>query len=202
MNHSLKAQGNVTLDEFFDKLQEMLRIAWGPTWGEFAEASSTIDPAEDISMPRILYELEERVPAKEYSGLKHRLYSEEPDPEDPAYRISIYRQWFHCTVDFYCIHANRRGARELAEQFEQFLSSWVGYFKDLGISEILFEAEHKPQLAEEHRQRMGVRTLRYRITCMRPLLVRSKALEEVLIKIHRPQPGEEIPVRLPDTTDL
>lgn len=147
---------------------------------------------ESQTLPVIAYDLVRRTVSEKRAGLKPRLFQEMPDPDDPSYRLSVYRQWFDCVVRFHCIHSSRRKARELAESFEQFLQAWTGYFKDLGVSEILFDAELPPSVKEQNRQRIVTRSLQYLVVYQRVNHVKNKALDKIFVKVVEPIESEHV----------
>src|SRR5205085_5791148 len=67
----------------------------------------------------------------------------------------------------------RREATQLAQRFEEFMDTYYGFFKQLGITEILFEEERKPQVSSEYRQDLPHRTVSYSVKIERISTIRS-----------------------------
>lgn len=187
----LRAKGSLDLDGFFDRIEQLLKHAWGEDWGTFSEAETNEEIPESVKLPLITYELIQRVPSLSRSGHKEIPLDSQPDPEDPRYRIDVWTRWFECEVEFKVFHKSRRAAREVAENFELLLDTWRGYFKDLGVTEFVFQSEVRPEVRQENRQTLAIRTLRYLVIYERKRYVRHKSLVEVLMKIGLPKESLE-----------
>ena len=177
----LLAEGNLDLDEFFHELELLLNHTWGDDWGTFAEYQGDVESAESVSLPRVAYDVVDRVPA-EYSPKKKRLYDQTRDVDNDR-ELFVYRQWFICHIHFHCMAPNRRMAREISQGFEQFMDAWTGYFKQMGISEIIFKREFRPDVDTENRQDKAVRTLQYEIRYENITTIPHEYLRRVLVDV-------------------
>lgn len=188
----LIAEGNLSLDEFFDELEKLLTHTWGEDWGVFAEYEGELESPESVSLPRVVYDIAERVPA-EKSPTKKRLYGQEQDNDNDR-NIFVYRQWFITSIHFYCMASNRRLAREISQGFEQFMDAWVGYFKSMGISEIVFKREFRPEIMTENRQDKAARILEYEIRYENITRIPYEYLRRVNVRINNPKPEKEFTI--------
>lgn len=183
--------GNSLLNDFFDEMKALLENIWGNEWGSFGEYEGELESPEAISFPRICYQVNRRIPSQR-SGPKPRYYGDEIDPNNPEFSVSVHRQWYDCEILFYVMDKNMGATRELTDAFDVFMTTWIGYFKELGISEIIFLEESLPKVEREHRQFVASRALVYKVSYERITRVHQKMLTEVLMKINNPKPEDEI----------
>lgn len=172
-----------TIDGFVDTLGRLFSAAWGPDWGVFTEEHTAFTDPQNIPLPQIVFHLLERAPMKELTPLKKRYFTIEPDPEYPGYNVEIYKAWYECRVGFQCFARTNREARHLALQLEDFLTTYAGYFKEQGISEINFLGEEAPQYLNETAGVVPYRTLYYKLRIEHTIVVRTKVLEDVVIRV-------------------
>ena len=172
-----------TVDGFVDTLQRLLNAAWGPGWGVFTEEYTAFSDPQNVPLPQVVFHLLERAPTKELTPLKKRYFTVEPDPEYPGYNVEIYKTWYDCRVSFQCFARTNREARHLALQLEDFLTTYAGYFKEQGISEINFLGEEAPGRLDEAAGVVARRTLYYKLRIEHTITVRTKALEDVVVRV-------------------
>lgn len=172
-------RGSLDLDGFTDKIREMTAAAWGEDWGEFIQDEPTGNDPEEVILPKITFDTYERLPSKTHKSLAPIKFDTFRDPERPETLIEVYRQWFDVEVEFKVYHLTNRDARVLMEDFEGFLFTYREFFKDCGISELLFLAETKPQVVTRWGKKLSERNLRYLVRIERVQEVRSNILSDI-----------------------
>jgi hypothetical protein len=174
------ADGTVqSVDEFTDLVKFILDAAWGPDWGEFTIEYPTGTDPDNIPLPIITYELVRRRPSESIPALKPKPMQIIPDPDVPGHTITIYRQWFDCYIDFSFWHKTHREAEDLKNRFEDMMLAYAGYFKQKGVSEILFHEEGPEDISVKWRQDIPHRVLRYFIRLERVTTVRSVVINNI-----------------------
>lgn len=171
------------LDDFVDTIRRLLDLAWGAKWGEFTEEYTAYGDSENEPLPRIVFRLYSRKPHDKLSPLKEKNFGVIPDPEYPNQYIEIWRKWYDCVIKFYCFDKTNRGARALADKLERFISTYTGFFKERGLSELIFLGEDAPELLDTRHGNKNVRILVYTTRVEEVRIVRSKALEDITIQL-------------------
>lgn len=175
---SQMAEGNIGIDEFTDKVLELTSLAWGEEWGTFTLEEPVGNDQENLKAPIITYDTHERVRSESHKSLDPILFDNVRDPHDPGASIKRYRMWFDVEMEFKIYHETNRDARILMEEFETLLFTYKGYFKNMGISDIIFLAETKPMVTTLWQQELPTRTLRYLVRIERITTIRSSALQK------------------------
>lgn len=184
VDERLTAHGAADLEKFTDMICKLLNIAWGNDWGIFSEENPTGNNPEETPLPHITYNLISRR-STEKRGLKGQTFAPIPDPEHEGETITPVRQWFDCIVEF-CIYARTNAeATRLAQRFEEFMYTYRGFFKDEGITEIIFEEERAPEVNSLYRQDIPHRTIRYLVRIERIIEIRSYELRQVGLSLNR-----------------
>lgn len=168
------ASGSMDYDTFTDEMSKLLRKAWGDDWGTFTEDEPTGTGGDDVILPVITYDIVERTRTK--NGLKSLdpvEFDTIPDPENPKHSVKLYRQWFDVMMEFRVFHNTNREARILMEEFETFVFTYKKYFKNLGISDIIFEKEKPPKVESRWSKDLPTRTLQYFVRIERITTIRS-----------------------------
>jgi hypothetical protein len=190
MASTQQASGTVDgLDQFTTIIKTIIDKAWGATWGTFTNEWPVGNDPTTLPLPQITYELFHRVPSKSMKSIKPRLMETIPDPDVPNGTIDVYRQWFDCLVDFGIWHKTNMEAEALKQKFEDFMLAYSGYFKQQGVSELLFVAEMQPSVSTKWRQDIPHRALRYLVRIERVTPVRSTTISELFtnVVVHNPQ---------------
>lgn len=172
------ARGSVDFDQFTDKMKELLKKAWGENWGTFSHDEPTGNDPSEIILPMITYDTYERVRSESHKSLEPIKFDRVKD-ESTKDIVDLYRMWFDVETDFKIYHDTNREARILMNDFEEFLWLYKSYFKEIGISDIIFLAEPKPQVVTKFQQEIPERTLRYLIRVERISTKRVGSLDHI-----------------------
>ncbi len=185
------AHANTDINGLTDRLKPILEAAWGKDWGKFTAEMPKYNDHE-APMPQITYVQVSRKPSKSIKNIKPVLYNTYPDPDNPGYTISEYRQRYDCILDFVCWDKTSSGAMSRAEQLEEFIFTYTGIFKNLGIAEIVFIEMTKPEVNTRYRQDIPYVAIRYGIQLERIHERRSYAIRilEQQIEVLNPSTGE------------
>lgn len=176
-----KARGSMDLDKFTDVMKDLLSRAWGENWGTFTldEPTGTDSEKKALPLPVITFDSEERTRSASHRSLDPIHYETFRDPTDPRSVVKLYRMWFDVKVVFNIIHDTNREARILMEEFEDFLFTFKGFFKEYGISDMIFEKETKPQVVTKWQNKLSQRTICYLVRIERITTIRSNTLNGI-----------------------
>lgn len=177
------ADDTADIEKLTDMVETLLKAVWGSDWGIFSEDSPTGFSGDDsdstkIKLPHITHDLVSRVPMEDRT-VKWTAFDSFPDPENPGHNITMYKQWFECELQFDLYHKTKKEARRLAQRFEEFMNTYIGYFKKQGVQEIIFLSEESPKTESFARQEMAKRTLTYYVRIERISAVRSAHLKQI-----------------------
>lgn len=178
-----KARGSMDLDSFTDMMNSLLARAWGENWGSFMIEEPTDDEESPAVFPMITFDTHERVRSKSHPSLDPILYEKIKDPREHQTQMKLYRMWFDVLVDFNIVHESNRNARILMEDFEDFLFTYKGVFKEYGISDMIFEKELKPTVVTRQQTTLSQRTLRYLVRIERITTIRSNTMNGIDIPL-------------------
>lgn len=166
-------------DAFTDRMNELLKRAWGDDWGDFIQSEPTGNNPDKLVLPVIVYDTLRRVPSVSHKSPEPILYDKIRDEDHPTTFLELYRQWFDMEVNFFVYHQTNRDARILMEAFEDFLFEYKDYFKDLGISDIVFQSEEPPQVVTMWGKELPQRNLRYLVRIERIRTKRSNTTQVI-----------------------
>lgn len=186
------ARGNIDFEAFTDKMKELLSIAWGEGEITFEHDEPQGNDPEGIVLPIITYDTFERVRSKTHPSLEPIKFSTVQDPDRPDRQIELYRMWFDVETEFKIYHKTNKDARIVLSEFEDFLWRYKSYFKEIGISDIVFLAETKPTVVERYGQRLPERTLRYLIRTERITTKPVQSAKTIRGTIQEPTGGMDL----------
>lgn len=178
----LHAEGNIG---DFDDAMALVADLWKKVHQdcEFLEKEPIGDDAEQIPLPRVVYDLLWRRHSQRLSaGQKPRILNVYTDPEHPGHNLVEATEYFDCLVEFQVFGRTKNEAREWTKKLEVFLLGYTGYFKSKGIHEILFQEELRPEVEDKYRQDMPFRRLRYLFRIQRTQVARFVRLNEIDIE--------------------
>jgi hypothetical protein len=127
----------------------------------------TLDPDEGhitsptdkmMGHPYIVYSIVSREPKLEK---KDRILDYIVD-EDGRHG-ELWARDFICVLQFNVVASNCQDADDIMEAFEELISKYTGYFKENGVSEVLFKKQLTDHNFDVYRQSRSIRSLQYRI---------------------------------------
>lgn len=172
---SYVSTGTMDLDDFSDKVSELLEMVRPDV--TFTMDEPTGNDPEGVTLPVITFDTYERVRSKSFKSLEPILFDHVKNPDFPGSTLKLYRMWFDTEVEFHIFHQTNREARTLLNEFEDFLFTYKGHFKELGISDMIFLAELPPTVITKWQMDVPRRTLRYLVRIERITTVRSNNLK-------------------------
>ena len=177
------AQSTADIEKLTDMIHTLLNAVWGSDWGVFSNEDPTDNDSMQAPMPHIVYNLVSRR-ITEDKQLKRKQAGTFPDEDHPGHNITKYSMMFDCELEFAIYAQSRIEATRTAQRFEEFMEDYKGYFKEQGISEILFLEESRPDVSTEYRQDIPHRIVTYLVRIERISIVRSVHLKEVIATIN------------------
>ncbi|WP_422661751.1 hypothetical protein ACK8P5_25695 (plasmid) [Paenibacillus sp. EC2-1] len=175
------SKGNLDLDGFTNAVSSLLKRAWGEDWGELVHDEPTGNDPDKVTLPKITYDSNSRVRSKTHKALDPIKFNQFREGNES---VELYRMWFDVLVDFKFYHATNREARLLLEEFEDFIFTYKDHFRDLGVSDIIWEEELPPQVVSRFGAKMlPERTLRYLVRIERITELRSKIISDVITDV-------------------
>lgn len=185
------ARGSMDIDQFTDAIGTLLRKAWGEQWGEFTFDEPIGNDSERIILPKITFDVFDRIRSKTHKSLDPLLFDQRRDPDNPDSFIKIYRMWFDVELEFKIYHTTNRECKVLMDDFEEFLFIYKQYLKEHGISDIIFLAETRPQVVTRWNKQLSERSLRYLVRTERITTVRSNTLKDITTVVEDALPQNE-----------
>lgn len=178
-----RAEGNTDIYGFAVKLGELLATAWQDENVTFTINGVKDENIEELDMPMIVFDVIERVPSRVKPGIKSRAMELQIDPEDDNYSIIVHRKWFDAMVEFLVLDTTNQDAIKLADRFELFIDTFTGFFKEAGVSELIFSKEVDSRLSKNYIEHVPSRCLRYQMVVERIVIERVRTTKEVRSKI-------------------
>lgn len=183
------AKDNADVEKFTDRLSALLDDTFEDDWGYLTmEEPTGIDP-ENTKLPCVTFDVVHREPSKKKKGIKSRLTEITIDPTDDNYSLIISRQWFDYIIEFMFFDKTNRGSRILMGRIETFLETYKGFFKEQGISEIVFQEEVDSRLSKKFKDHIPSTCLRYFLLMERISVQRVRTTKEIRSKIQATQSG-------------
>ncbi len=162
-----KADKGATLDDFLSMVKKIVEKTMKKDCVEFIPdegARALLDPSSEIDHPIIYYTLISRAPRSNELKPKVRqdIYERNPDGS-VARQGTIFAQIMDCEVQFNIVASDYSLANRVMSAFEGAMLSYTGYFKQNGVSELLFKRQYTDSNLDIYRQKMSVRSLVYHV---------------------------------------
>jgi hypothetical protein len=176
-----RSKKGATLRDFIDMVADLTDKILGKKY------DITFDPDEghtpnDVDKlkghPRIIYKLVSRKPKLERKERPLDMFS------DNGTAYQIWAQSFTCMIQFTVLAGTYDVADKAMTDFEDMLSKYAGYFKENGVSEILFEKQFTDENYDSYRQSISVRTLQYRVDIQRVKQLTDTTMQDLTPILH------------------
>lgn len=191
----MTAKGNVDdIDKLGEILRKLLNTSWGSNWGTLSPETSKGEDAERIIVPQINYAINLREVAKGTSP-KPTLtdtIDEVVNGKKTGDSFRIYRQTFDCIVEFNFWDATSKGCRALMNRFEENITTFSGYLKEQGVSEIFFLKEVPAKYSLNYSDGMPMRCLYYFVRLERVKSVRVSIIKDMELKLKAESDPKEL----------
>lgn len=178
---TLVASGNIDIEELTDEIDRLLKMSWGEDWGTFQLDEPLGNDPEEISIPIITYDFQERVRSESHRSLDPILFDTIVDTENKQI-VKLYRSWFDISLVFSAYHTSNRECLRLMAELEAFLFAYKGHFKNLGISDLIFQKEVKPTVKTRWSTKVVERQILYLVRIERITKIRSSVINDIAMK--------------------
>jgi hypothetical protein len=169
-------------------IQKTLYTTWGKDKVTFASAYPKVSETDSINTPIITYSLITKRPAEfnKTTEIKPRIRETIKsknlvDNDADLKAIDVYGQMFDYYIEFQVWAETGEEADITMENFQEFMFKYTGYFKKLGVNEILFEEANANQDTAKWRSELINRNLIYRIRIDEIVGVVCPAIENIEI---------------------
>lgn len=177
------AKRGCDIEGFFDIVKTLTQNAWGDEWGLLCDDEPTNTTPEKVKLPMIVYDVTHRKLNQDRSPNGRRLMLQYADPTRPGEIVDHYKQWFDCTVKFEVFAATNKECRDIAQKLEDLITTYTGFFKEMGVFNIVFKSQDADETSSRLQQNFVSRMLRYEIIIEHTTIVRQRATEEVIGKV-------------------
>lgn len=126
-------------NDFITVLRNTYNMVNGDKWGSFIHANPLATETKTLNPPIITYLISQKSPAQVGSvqqikpGVRTSGLSQESQR-----KATLFAQRFLYTIEFNVWESSWEKALEHGENFEDFMSTYTGLFKELGVSEIIY----------------------------------------------------------------
>jgi hypothetical protein len=172
------------IDIFAEKLRQILNASWGDDWGLLSAASAKSDNSEDITFPAITYDTFHREPNKSTpKPKKFETVKEVINGKETGDLFNVYRQWFDTIIEFNIWGHDALEARSKANDLELLLKVFIGYFKEAGVSEMLFLEEVPPGESGKFIDGYNMKCLMFYVRFEKIQMIRGSKLASIKTKL-------------------
>lgn len=178
---TLVASGNLDVEQLTDEIGRLLKMSWGEEWGSFQLDEPLGNDPEEILIPIITYDFLDRVRSETHRSLDPILFDSFVD-KDNNQVVKLYRNWFDINLVFSAYHINNKECIQLISELEAFLFAYKGHFKNLGISDLIFQREVKPTVKTRWSKQVVQRQIQYLVRIERITQVRSNVVKDIAMR--------------------
>lgn len=165
----------IMINKLVTKTMKKDKVEFCPDEG----ARPIADPAKKIDHPYIFYDIVSSIPATELKPRIRETFAE--DSEDNRTGI-IYGQTFDAIVQFNIVACDYLTATKVMKALEELLFIYTAYFKQRGVSELIFSQRFTDKNWDMYRQSCSVRTLQYRVRYEKHHILYDVNTADVFIK--------------------
>lgn len=174
--HIQRARHNAQIPDFIQMLAELISKIC-------VEDEVTLDPDEGHvadntfihrGHPYICYSIISREPIMELKPRKMERYKTKDGRFAQEWLLS-----FKSTLQFNIVAGDYKTADRVMSIFEELMFRYAAYFKQNGVSEIIFLKQLTDKNFEQYRQSCSVRSLQYRIDTQRVITDYSSVIQEI-----------------------
>ena len=173
---------NASLKDLLQTIERTLNLAWGTNWGDFTKAYPTKSDPNTLNLPIITHRVKEKVPSTmgSHKELKPRVRSQFKTDKD---HITIWGQRFDCVLEFGMWGRGDSQVADLAERFEEFMLTYSGIFKEMGIVEIVYIKTTDEQPPNSWRVNLDSRHMYFHVVVEKLTPVSNNTLQSIRLKI-------------------
>lgn len=140
------------------------------------------DPKK-LQLPAVTYRIENK---RTMAGaeIKPRQREQITDPNNEGYILQIKGKRYDGSVRFDIWSNQNFQADDIADEFEKFIDAFVGYFKEQGLVQIIYEGSYN-STAEDYRDSLIHIYVKYRIVLEQQYIISTKTIEDIKIKLQK-----------------
>jgi hypothetical protein len=158
------------VDRLAELIRNLLERAWGDDCPEIIDEYPTNQDADNRKLPLILYDYYDRRHSdktkKKPNIIKNNIYVN-------GERYELLSEWYECKLQFDICGNTQREAKVLSKRFEIFMSTYMDYFKFMGVDNIYFEEQPRGKTYQLANHDVPVRILIYKVKLERRYLRRQ-----------------------------
>lgn len=156
----------------------------GDKWGDIVHADPLVIDVKTLNPPIVTYTLEQKSPAKMGSSyqLKPGIRTAGVDQETQQ-RSTLFAHRFLYTVSFDIWESSWEKALEQGEKFEDFMLTYTGLFKELGVTELIYAGATEEQARNSWRTDLVAYKTVYDVYIERHLSVLNKTIESIKVNL-------------------
>lgn len=180
------ADANCSCYDFIKMVQSVTRKALKKYNIDFSSDRlkyNVTDPQIHLDNPVITYKTVSRVPYKE---LKPRIRDTVSDMDSNMIG-NIYAQKFESVIQFNIFASVYDLAEEVMDKFEEMMIKYAGFFKQRGVSELVFSEELSDSEYDMFRQIVSVRSIRYKVYTERIYNNLDEVIDDVIVQDVSPE---------------
>jgi len=169
--------------DFINIVRDTYNMINGDKWGSFVHAFPIQDNKQPLNPPIITYQVIEKTPSQLGScrQIKPGIRTSGLD-YDSQQMSTTYTQRFLYLVEFGIWESSWDKAIEHGEKFEDFMLTYTGLFKELGVTEILYGSATEDVARASWRADLMAYHVVYQVYIERHITVLNKIIES--IKVH------------------
>lgn len=183
MGDLMQAESFANIYDFCDMVKALANRAWGEDWGDMRPHFSSTEDSKNIPLPIITYEVIDRQITPERGEIKPQLRREVKDQETGEV-IKLYGQWFDYILQFNIFDHSVSNVISLLENLENLILTYTGYFKQQGVSEILFHRQVRDDQLNKWDESLDVRSIRYKIRIENLQVVSTGIIKDININVN------------------
>ena len=172
------------LNDFFTVVRNTYNMVNGDNWGSLLHADPLGINAESLNPPIITYKMAQKTPARLGTSrqIKPGIRTAGVDLQTQQ-KSTLFTQRFLYTVHFDIWESSWEKALEHGEKFEDFMLTYTGLFKELGVTEIIYAgATEEPARASWRTDLVAYKTV-YDVYIERHINVLNKTIESIKVDL-------------------
>ena len=177
-----KADKSATLFDFIKMVDKIVSLTMKdvlfiPEEGKIIH----LDAMKKIDKTIITYSVKSREPHKEIKPRLRQNIKTKDNNDGEDRDAQVWGQKFKCTVQFNIFASVYKDAEEVMEKFEELITSYTGYFKKNGVSEVYLLKHFTDDVYEQLRETLSVRNLHYYVEIEKLTVIFKEKIKEIEI---------------------
>lgn len=167
IDHYMSNDNIDDVDMFIELLRALLEKAWGDDCPVIVDEYPTNQDADNRKLPMILYDYYDRVYSEKTKRAPNVINS---NITINGERYEELSEWFDMKVQFDICASSQREAKIISKRFEIFMSTYIPYFKFVGVNNIYFYNQPRGETYQLANHDIPTRILIYKVKLERKYL--------------------------------